>query len=839
MSKYIPYLNKIKDDYNKCRQDSNSKTACILSSFARHTAVAFSSTAGVSISSLGITTGNVPIFSLGAGIAYLSLDIGYNIQKSVLDLFKKKKINTNPISNLQWVGMTTNPKNIKPISKTELDSLPKDHITYNIYNWTNQYDQTVNQFNMEIIQSSFSLDISSLITCLASNLLTSIFFSDDKNPNQQLLDVFHSCFIKLSEFINTVRKEMHERFDIVDEKLDIIHKDMIYFQKNVESKLALIETSIERNFTYSNFRLDIINNNILSLESLVGEGFREIQWREIETKITDYGNYYSRYGEIIPTDYLLDLASTLENTILNPPCVEWLNRNYFNSKPHTKQIDDAYFMNVKPSTYYGWLCNNSALPIEITNELLKVYQQIRFELIRRNVKYDIDKVIIKQLRDKLKSYNKEFSKEDIIKICDEIISSDTKIKEITDAKTKEHFRPYLEKAKEFHIQKMSEYLTDFDFCNNVRLYINDNQSDVGGYIHSRLIAERDDFIKYSTNNTIEDLLSYKIMIRYENCNYWAKHYPIYEDKINSWLKSSIKKEFSEFIKAENLGFGKLNFKWDLELNTPAWNYDGWYRLGSCDEVNNCRLGPLFDGRVLGCKFTINAKWNDSASNIYLGEYSIIDSHNLSYNPDISMMMPQDDYYSIYCDCLPTSDHTIAIEASKIVSKQIGWTFNKTKDFSVKELLIKQKVDLEILKINKEIQQDVSEATIIYQSNLIKSKRKLYALTDNEDIYERDDFVRLLKEFYKNTNIYYYSQIDFEVRKKLNYISGNHFKKEIKFDKYFDTIMHEIPEYPKIIPKVPEEKPITKKDKIKLLFKELATCLERKEQIEKELEELLI
>lgn len=836
MARYIPTIGKIKNDYNTCRQDGNSKTACITSSIAGASANVFSGTAGVAITTAGIVAKSPTIFSLGAGIAYISPDIGKDIQKNVLTLFKKEKINTYPISNPSWIGMTANPKNIKPISKVDLDTIPKDHITYNIYTWTNQYDQTVNQFNAEIIQSSFSLDIGSLITCLASNLLTSVFFSDDKNPNQQLLDVFQSCFIKLSEFINTIRKEMHERFDIVDEKLDIIHKDMIYFQKNIESKLALIETSIERNFTYSNFRLDVINNNILSLESLVGEGFREIQWREIETRILDYGNYYSRYGKVFPTEYLLDLANILENAILNPPCVEWLNRNYFNSKPHTQQIDDAYFKDVKTSTYYGWLCNNSTLPMEITNELLKVYQQIRFELIRRNVKYDIDKVIINKLKDKLKSFNKTFTKEDIIRICDDIIISDTKIKEITELKTKEHFRPYLEKAKENHIQKMNEYLTGFDFCNNVRLYINDNGSDVGDYIHSRLIVERDDFIKYSTNHTIKDLLSYKIMIRYGNCNYWAKHYPIYEEKISSWLKSSIKKEFSEFIKAENLGFGKLNFEWDLSLNTPVWNYDSWYRIGSHDEVNSGRLGPLFDGRVIGCKFSVKAKWNDSISETYLGEYSTIDSHNLSHNPDISLMAPYDHVF--FWDFLPTSDHTIAIEASKIAGKMSGWTFDKAKDFSVKELLVKQKVDLEMLKINKAIQQDVAEATIIYQSNLIKSKRKLYALTDNEDIYKKSDFVRLLKEFYKNTNIYYYSQIDFKVREKLNYISGKHFKKEIRFDEYFDVIMHEIPEYPEIVPKVPEEKPISKKDKIKLLFKELATCLERKEQIEKELEELL-
>jgi hypothetical protein len=836
MSRYIPTLGKIKNDYNTCRQDGYSKSACITSSVAGASATAFSATAGVAISSLGITTGNVPIFSLGAGIAYMSTDIGTDIKKNILSLFKKEKIDTVPISNPLWTKITKDTKDVKSISKVGLDTLPKDHISYNIYAWSNQYDQVVNQFNTEIIQSSFNLDIGSLITCLASNLLTSMFFSDDKNPNQQIVEIFQTCFVRLGEFINTVRKEMHERFNIVDEKLDIIHKDMIYFQKNIESKLALIETSIERNFTYSNFRLDVINNNILSLESLVGEGFREIQWREIETKVLDYGNYYSRYGEVIPVEYLLDLANVLENTILNPPCVEWLNRNYFNSKPHTKQIDDAYFKDVNPSTYYGWLCEVPVLPCEITNELLKIYQQVRFELTRRNVKYDVDKVILGKLKDKLKSYNKTFTKDDVIKICDEIISSDAKIKEITDLKTKEHFRPYLEKATEIHIQKMNEYLTGFDFCNNVRLYINDNGSDVGDYIHSRLVLERDDFIKYSSNHIVKDLSDYKIMIKYRNCNYWAKHYPIYEEKINSWLKSSIKKEFSEFIKAENLGFGRLNFEWNLELNTPEWNHDIFYRLGHIHEFDNGGgLGPRFDGRVLECIFNVKAKWSDSVSETCLGEYNITNSHNLNYNPDISLMVPHD--YDCFIWHYPTSDHTIAIEATKIVGNPIGWTaLNKTKDFATKQLLIKQKVDLEMLKINKAIQQDVAEATIIYQSNLIKSKRKLFALTDNEDIYKRGDFVRLLKEFYKNTNIYNYSQIDFKVREKLNYISGKHFKKEIEFDEYFDTIMHEIPEYP--APKPPEEKSISKKDKIKSLFKELTTCLERKEQIEKELEELL-
>jgi len=831
-SSYASYFNK---EFKDCRANGYSKTACTASSVGGIASNTFISTAGVSIAGAGITSGNMPIFALGSGIAYIASDISKNIKNNILKLFKKKeKLDTMPISNPNWTGMTMNPKNIMPITSTELKTIPENHITYNIYSWTNQYEYVNQQFQQEIIKSSFSLDISSLITCLASNLLTSMFFSNDNNPTSVILEVFQTCFMKLSEFINIVRKEMHERFDIIDEKLNLIHMDMIYFCQNIISKLELIEKNIDKNFSYSNFRLDVINNNILSLESLVGNGFREIHWITIKNQINDYVNYYDRYGIIIPTEYIIDLASIIENIILNPPCVDWLNRNYFNSKPFTKQIDDEYFDKFNRSIYYGWLCENKALPTDITNELLKVYQQLRFEFARRNIKYDNENNIYNKLKDKLKSFNKTFSKEDVIKICDEIITADDKIKEITDLKTKEYFGPYFDKAQENHIKKIDEYLIGFDHCNDIRMYINDNHDDVTGYVHSRLCLERDNFIKNMTNHEIKDFSNYKIMIRYGNCNYLAKHYSIYDEKINVSLKTQIKKDFINFIKAENLGFGRLNLEWHLTLNTPEYNYDPYYRIGSNIEIQVQKLGRLFDGRVLGCTFEIKAFWQNSVSNTCLGSYSTNNSNSLECNPDISMMIPNNYGFGF----LPTSDHTIAIEATKIVGKTSGWSsLTKTNNYDAEELLIKQKNDLEMLKINNAITKDVSEQTIIYQSNLIKNKRKLYALTKNKDIYERSDFVKLLKENYKCTTLSHtwYSIAEQEVRKKLNYISGNHFKKEIKFDESFDIILHEIPEYPE--PKVEVIK-VSKKDRIKQIFKEITMCLERKDELEKELEKLL-
>ena len=101
--------------------------------------------------------------------------------------------------------MTLNPKNIKPISQIELKSLPENHVVYNIYSWANQYDYVQQHFQQEIITSSFNLDISSMITSIASNLLTSMFFSSDYNPESNLMEVFAECFTKLTNFVNTVR----------------------------------------------------------------------------------------------------------------------------------------------------------------------------------------------------------------------------------------------------------------------------------------------------------------------------------------------------------------------------------------------------------------------------------------------------------------------------------------------------------------------------------------------------------------------------------------------------------------------------------------------------------
>ena len=694
------------------------------------------------------------------------------------------------------------------------------------------------------------MDISSMIMSVASNLLTSMFFSSDAEPETNLMEVFAECFAKLTDFVNTVRKEMHERFDRVDAKLEIIHSDLIYFCNNINSKLELLQASTEKSFSFVNFRLDIINNNVLSLENLVGEGFRELQWREVINKIEDYNNYYSRFNILIPTEYLMDLATTIENTILNSPCVDWLNRNYFNSKPHTKQIDDAYFANVDTTIYHGWLCENQALPGNIVNELLKVYQQLKFELARRNMSYDKDKIILTKLKDKIKSWKKSFSKEDVIKIADSIISSDLKIKEISDKITKEKFLPYLEKATELFIQKINEYVEDFNYHNQVGLYYNDNGSNVDSYIQDRLCMERDEFISQSKLD-VKELTNYKIMIKYEYCNVIIKHYPIYESKICTELILLIKTQFKNFIKGENLGFGKLELAWELIISNDESKHfirESHFFIGSTYEVNDNfgRIGPMFDGRQISCTFNIKAYWINSTSKTYLGSYSTTNSHSLVNNADCCSMVTSDGFISHHGGAY-LSDHTLAMEATKIAGKKLGWsTFNKSTNFNASELIVNQKIDLEMVKIDKIIQDELKETIVLHQSTLIKNKRKLYALTENKDIYEKYNFIDLLKQSYKNTDSNYvarYTGQERISRSKLVFIQNKGFIRNIVFDTDFDTIMHNIPEYPVISTPcettiTTETVPVSRKDRIKQLFKELITCVERKEQIEKELEELL-
>jgi hypothetical protein len=153
--------------------------------------------------------------------------------------------------------------------------------------------------------------------------------------------------------------------------------------------------------------------------------------------------------------------------------------------------------------------------------------------------------------------------------------------------------------------------------------------------------------------------------------------------------------------------------------------------------------------------------------------------------------------------------------------------------------------------------DVESSHILteLQCNLIKQKRILYCLTERKEIYELDNFVHMLTNSYKGECQRYE-----DYHPHLNF---KHTKKIFSFDEDFDLIMHDLPEPlqksdeklnqnqdpdsdsdSKINSNVKDveinnqKNTISKKDMIKQIFKDLAECIEKKEELENKLNILL-
>jgi hypothetical protein len=90
-------------------------------------------------------------------------------------------------------------------------------------------------------------------------------------------------------------------------------------------------------------RLDHLLAAVTTLEHLCGDSLSHLQWRHVVEVAMNFSAWPERFGECVPAQDLLAMVAAVENTLLEPPCVSWLNRQQLLGREHTEDVDTRYF----------------------------------------------------------------------------------------------------------------------------------------------------------------------------------------------------------------------------------------------------------------------------------------------------------------------------------------------------------------------------------------------------------------------------------------------------------------------------------------------------------------
>ena len=235
---------------------------------------------------------------------------------------------------------------------------------------------------------------------------------------------------EIQQQLHTIQVQLNSRFDNLEKQLERVSKTLNYAIYNVKSQIDYLINDQHRNSIMINFKLNAISNQINSIELILGNGIKEIQWRPVYEMINDYQQYNTRFGVNMEKRELLKIITTIESAIMNPPMLDFSNGHYLLQKSYTIEVDNKV---VEFWSNLGFLTGKSLPNIDMLCDLLDNYIQIRMELINQEIVYDPNMII----RTKIINYLKQFATitfdvEYIQSIIQNIIETNNQIKIIID-----------------------------------------------------------------------------------------------------------------------------------------------------------------------------------------------------------------------------------------------------------------------------------------------------------------------------------------------------------------------------------------------------------------------
>jgi hypothetical protein len=348
--------------------------------------------------------------------------------------------------------------------------------------------------------------IGNIASCMINMFLSEIFSNESEQSNMLsvVLNEIREGFRIIGEQLQTIRREMHEGFDKLKCQIDTMVKLLNYGIYNMTKDLEKIQIQLSRTELVMIKRFDIIDKNILLLENLIGSSMLDISWFNIKDVLTNYSNYNNRFNKIMDYKDLIKTASVIENTIINPPMLKWLNGKYLLDKQHTSDIDLLYFRNNTFGNIIGWFTNKDIIDHQLIKTLFDIYFMVLSDIRTHNKQYDVQKVILNNIKQSINNYK-------IIEIPSVIITN-----------------------------KNQEIIDMFNQIDNTILTNND--------VLTNEILNIDNIIKpYNPNFTT----LYRGFDGFSDCNYWDYkicdgNYP-YTNRIQRWIMSELKYKLNIFM----------------------------------------------------------------------------------------------------------------------------------------------------------------------------------------------------------------------------------------------------------------------------------------------------
>ena len=430
-----------------------------------------------------------------------------------------------------------------------------------------------------------------------------------------------SAIKDIQQQLHAIQIQLNSRFDNLEKQLEQVSKTLNYAIYNVKSQLDYLINDQHRQSMMINFKLNAISNQINSMELILGNGIKEIQWRPIYEMISDYQQYNIRFGVTMERRDLLKILTTIESAIINPPMLDFINGHYLLQKSYTIEVDNKV---INLWSNLGFLTGKSLPNIDMLCDLLDNYIQIRMELINQGIVYDPNMII----RNKIINYMKQFGTitfdaEYIQSIVLNIIETNNQIKMITDnINTQQseiliHMRlddelmePFYRERKDgLHLAKIN-YLDckGADSSGNYGIsqwIINDRELQELEFRRQFTLVGRKIIIKGMPGitgfNKVDATGCYDLPIICRNSSIFAR----------------IDSQLSTYIQAEKEGYGKLQFHYFVNCNElpPGLHkiaiqmYDGFTNIYGVDKIESRTIPKnAVCGQYLYFTFTIKCLW---------------------------------------------------------------------------------------------------------------------------------------------------------------------------------------------------------------------------------------
>jgi hypothetical protein len=225
-----------------------------------------------------------------------------------------------------------------------------------------------------------------------------LFGTEGEDHMLAALSELRTLLVGVGQEVRAVRVEMHGRFDLVDQKLDCIHRDLVAAEAAVTRQIAGLRRVQEVGFRCVATELSVVSRKLAALQDMCGDLACDVTWSALESTVLDVQLFPARFGAAakpLPSQ-LRSWMGTIEDALLSSrtrAAMRWMTKAYLVSEAHSASMDRGHFRALTtPSDAVGWLTNGRVcyMPFDMYAEVLQVYHALRLwaQSVCTDVPYD-------------------------------------------------------------------------------------------------------------------------------------------------------------------------------------------------------------------------------------------------------------------------------------------------------------------------------------------------------------------------------------------------------------------------------------------------------------------